>query len=143
MSQNYYLSLEEEFVREVIESGQENIILNFPSPKILAYVKEVLSESQRWTSTAENRFQRVDDDLTIDLQVIQEDRVMRVSHTVRGSFNASVQSRYHEILNEAFDLACMRAIIQAAKLRGEVKVTQTPYSKAVQVNQVKVEVFAY
>jgi hypothetical protein len=143
MSQSYHLSLQEAFVPEAIESGQETIVLNFPSAKILAYVKEVLTESQHWTSNGENRFQRVDGSLEINLNVDMDDRVMRVSHTVKGSFSASVQSRYQEILNEAFDQACMRAIIQAAKLRGEVKVTTPQYNKAVQMNQVKVEVFAY
>jgi hypothetical protein len=143
MSQSYHLSLQEAFAQEVIESGQETIILNFPSPKILAYVKEVLTESQQWASVRENRFQRVDGNLEIDLTVDMDDRVMRVSHTVQGNFNSSMQSRYHEILNDAFDQACMRAIIQAAKLRGEVKVTTPQYNKAVQMNQLKVEVYAF
>ena len=143
MSQSYHLSIQEEFVEELVETGQENVILNFPSTKILGYLKEVLTEHQQWSGSDGNSFRRVEGDLAIDLRVDQDDRVVHVNHTVQGTFGSSLRDRYREILNEAFDLACTHAIVQAARLLGEVKVTPGEYNKAVHVNQMKVEVFAY
>jgi hypothetical protein len=148
MSQSYAFDMQQQFVRELVESGHENVVLNFPSQKILVYLKAVLSSSgSGWSNAGTNTFRRVDGQLTITMIVDEANQVVRVQHDVRGTFTETLKERYRLHLNEAFDLTCTYAVEQAAqavaKNYGRVEIQHKEYNKVLQTTQEKIAVYAF